>query len=300
MVTRRGTVVEREGSTYRVLTEAGEVRASLRKKAKRGQARVLVGDRVTLEPGSSGDLWAIAGVDERTSVLARRVPAGRGLRPVVANVEQVVVVTATRNPEPVPQLVDRLLVVAEAHHIPALVVLNKVDLAHGAELAERFHRAGYTVLLTSARAGDGLSQLREALAGRESVVTGPSGAGKSSLLNALHPGFQLRTGELSERVLRGKHTTVGAVMLPFEGGFVVDTPGFSEVGLWGVEPGDLAQCFPEFRSPGTRCRFGDCRHRNEPGCAVLEEVAAGAIPRDRHESYLAILAELESQPKEWE
>lgn len=297
---RRGTVVEREGSTYRVLTDDGEVRASLRKKAKRGQARVLVGDRVTLEPGSSGDLWAIATVDERTSVLTRRVPQGRGLRPVVANVEQVVVVTATRNPEPVPQLVDRLLVVAEAHHIPALVVLNKVDLAHGAELAERFHRAGYTVLLTSAKGGEGLPQLREALAGRESVVTGPSGAGKSSLLNALHPGFQLRTGELSERVLRGKHTTVGAVMLPFEGGFVVDTPGFSEVGLWGVEPGDLAQCFPEFRSPGTRCRFGDCWHRNEPGCAVLEAVGAGEIPRDRHDSYLAILAELESQPKEWE
>lgn len=299
-MSRRGTVVEREGSTYRVLTDGGEVRASLRKKAKRGQARVLVGDRVTLEPGSSGDLWAIAGVDERTSVLARRVPEGRGLRPVVANVEQVVVVTATKNPEPVPQLVDRLLVVAEAHRIPALVVLNKVDLAHGAELAERFHRAGYTVLLTSAKSGDGLIQLRDALAGRESVVTGPSGAGKSSLLNALHPGFQLRTGELSERVHRGKHTTVGAVMLPFEGGFVVDTPGFSEVGLWGVEPGDLAQCFPEFRSPGTRCRFGDCRHRTEPGCAVLEEVGTGEIPRDRHESYLAILAELESQPKEWE
>ncbi|MGH7584676.1 MAG: ribosome small subunit-dependent GTPase A [Gemmatimonadales bacterium] len=299
-MSRRGTVVEREGSTYRVLTDDGEVRASLRKKAKRGQARVLVGDRVTLEPGSSGDLWAIASVDERTSVLARRVPEGRGLRPVVANVEQVVIVTATRNPEPVPQLVDRLLVVAEAHNIPALVVLNKVDLAHGADLAERFHRAGYTVLLTSAKSGDGLPQLREALAGRESVVTGPSGAGKSSLLNALHPGFQLRTGELSERVLRGKHTTVGAVMLPFEGGFVVDTPGFSEVGLWGVEPGDLAQCFPEFRSPGTRCRFGDCRHRIEPGCAVLEEVGTGNIPRDRHDSYLAIMAELESQPKEWE
>jgi ribosome biogenesis GTPase len=259
-----------------------------------------VGDRVTLEPGASGELWAIAAVDERTSVLARRVPEGRGLRPVVANVEQVVVVTATRNPEPVPQLVDRLLVVAEAHHIPALVVLNKVDLASGAALAERFHRAGYTVLLTSAKGGDGLPQLRLALAGRESVVTGPSGAGKSSLLNALHPGFQLRTGELSERVLRGKHTTVGAVMLPFEGGFVVDTPGFSEVGLWGVEPGDLAQCFPEFRAPGARCRFGDCRHRNEPGCAVLEEVEAGTIPRDRHDSYLAIMAELESLPKEWE
>lgn len=298
MVTR-GTVLERSGSTYRVLTPGGEVRATLRKRAKRGSPKVVVGDRVSLESGGE-DAWAIAEVDERASVLARRVPGGRGLRPVVANVDQVVVVTAAKDPDPVPQLVDRLLVVAEAHHLPALVVVNKTDLGHGGALAERFHRAGYPVLLTSALRGDGLEALRGALAGRESVVTGPSGAGKSSLLNALHPGFRLRTGAVSEKVGRGRHTTVSAVMLPFDGGFVVDTPGFSEVGLWGVEPGDLGACFPEVRERAGGCRFGDCRHRTEPGCAVLAAVEAGEVPADRHASYLALLAELEALPAEWE
>ncbi len=295
----RGTVLEREGGTFRVLTGQGEVRAALRGRTKRGTSNVVVGDRVTLEAGGA-DLWAIAGVDERASVLARRVPGGRGLRPVVANVDQVVVVTAAKDPDPVPQLVDRLLVVAEAHHLPALVVVNKTDLAPGGALVERFHRAGYPALLTSVPRGEGLGALREALAARESVVTGPSGAGKSSLLNALHPGFRLRTGAVSEKAGRGRHTTVSAVMLPFVGGFVVDTPGFSDVGLWGVEPGDLGACFPEIRSRADGCRFGDCRHRSEPGCAVLAAVAAGEALADRHASYLALLAELEALPEEWE
>jgi ribosome biogenesis GTPase len=148
--------------------------------------------------------------------------------------------------------------------------------------------------------GDGIEALREALAGRESVVTGPSGAGKSSLLNALFLGLRLRTGAVSGKVGRGRHTTVSAVLLPFDGGFVVDTPGFSEVGLWGVKPGDLGRCFPEIRSRADGCRFGDCRHRSEPGCAVLAAVAAGEMLADRHESYLTLLGELEALPEDWE
>lgn len=295
----RGTVLEREGGTYRVLTAGGEVRAALRGRVKRDAPRIVVGDRVILEAGGA-DLWAIAAVDDRASLLARRVPGGRGLRPVVANVDQVVVVTAARDPDPVPQLVDRLLVVAEAWHLPALLVVNKADLADGADLAARFHAAGYPILRTSAVRGDGLAGLRAALRGRESVVTGPSGAGKSSLLNALQPGFRLRIGAVSDRVGRGRHTTVGAVMLPFEGGFVVDTPGFSEVGLWGVTPGELSRCYPELRARAGSCRFGDCRHRAEPGCAVRTAVAAGEVPADRHASYLALLGELEALPEDWE
>jgi len=217
-----------------------------------------------------------------------------------ANVDQVLVVTASVDPAPLPQLLDRLLVVAEANHIPAMVVVNKVDLEPATALVERFTRAGYDVIATSTHTGEGLDLLSDALSGRESVVTGPSGAGKSSLLNALEPGFALRIGAISERVRRGTHTTVGAVMLPFRDGFVVDTPGFSEVGLWVVPARGLAECFPEFREPATECRFGDCRHRAEPGCAVLDAVAAGVIDPGRHASYLAILAELEGLPKEWE
>jgi ribosome biogenesis GTPase / thiamine phosphate phosphatase len=296
-----GTVLERDGSTYRILTGDGEVRAVLRGKVKRDTSKVVVGDRVTLDAEGEHGILGIAGVEERTSLLARRVPEGRGTRPIAANLDQVLVVTATRDPEPIPQLIDRLLVVAEANQITAGVILNKTDLDRGDALAERFRPAGYEVFRTSVKSGEGLDRLREVLAGKESVITGPSGAGKSSLLNALQPGLKLRTGEISARIKRGTNTTVSAVMVPLSsGGFLVDTPGFSEVGLWGLEPRELANCFPEFRSLVDSCKYADCSHTHEPGCAVIAAVAAGAIPEDRLKSYGVLLADLQGAPKDWE
>jgi ribosome biogenesis GTPase len=297
-----GTVLEREGSTYRVLTTDGsEVRAILRGKMKRDNPKVVVGDRVELDTEVETGLLAIAAVAERTSLLARRVPEGRGTRPVAANVDQVLVVTATRDPDPVPQLIDRLLVVAEANQIRAAVVLNKIELEPGTALRERFTRAGYDVLATSVKTGEGMEALRARLVDRESVVTGPSGVGKSSILNALEPGLQLRTGEISAKARRGTHTTVSAVMVPLQsGGFLVDTPGFSEVGLWGLEPRELAWCFPEFRPLLSRCRYADCSHVHEPGCAVIAALEAGEVDASRVESYRTLLLELQEQPKDWE
>ena len=301
MTTLLGTVLERDGSVYRVATAGGEIRAVLAGKAKRDTSRVVVGDRVRLEPDPEATLHAIVGVEPRTALLERRVPEGRGSRPVAANVDQVFVVTAAVDPAPIPQLIDRLLVVAEANEIPAAVVINKVDLDPGTALGERLRRAGYAVYPTSVRTGEGMAALAAALAGRISVVTGPSGAGKSSLLNRVQPGLQLRIGEISAKVRRGKHTTVSAVMLPLDaGGYLVDTPGFSEVGLWGIDPGQLDTCFPEFRPVLGECRYADCRHRTEPGCRVREAVEAGGIARDRWESYLVLLGELESAPADWE
>jgi ribosome biogenesis GTPase / thiamine phosphate phosphatase len=297
-----GTVLERDGSVYRVATDGGEVRAVLRGKVKRGDAsKVVVGDIVRLEPEQGGELYGITGMEERRTLLERRVPEGRGSRPVAANIDQVLVVSATIDPAPIPQLIDRLLVVAEANSIEPAVVLNKVDLAGGEELAARFRKAGYLVYRTSTRTREGLDTFRAALSGRASVVTGPSGAGKSSLLNALQPGLRLREGEISEKVRRGKNTTVGAVMLPLDGGgYIVDTPGFSEVGLWGIEPRELASCFPEMRPQIGECRYADCRHISEPRCAVLAAVARGEIAEDRHLSYRVLLEELESAPKDWQ
>ena len=180
----------------------------------------------------------------RKSLLERRVPLGRGTRPIAANIDTVFVVTANRDPAPVPQLIDRLLVVAESNEIAAAVVINKMDLDPGTALEARFRQAGYPVFRTSAKTGEGLEALRAAMAGRESVVTGPSGAGKSSLLNALHPGLGLRTGELSRKVRRGRNTTVSALMLPFEGGYLVDTPGFNEVGTLGDRAAGAGQLLP--------------------------------------------------------
>ena len=296
-----GTVLERDGAVYRVATPDGPVRAVLRGKAKRGGPRVVVGDVVRLEPEPGGQLFGIVDVEPRRSLLARRVPEGRGARPVAANVDHVFVVTATADPPPLAQLIDRLLVVAEANGIPAAVVVNKVDLDPGFALGDRFRSAGYEVFRTSAVTGEGVAALRTALAGGTSVVTGPSGAGKSSLLNAIEPGLRLRTREVSARVRRGRHTTVSAVMVPLAGGgFLMDTPGFSEVGLWGIEASDLAECFPEIRALLGRCRYADCRHLSEPGCVVRTAVEEGKIQAGRYESYRALRAEIEAEPEEWE
>lgn len=296
-----GTVLERDGAVYRIATEAGEVRAVLTGRAKRGLPHVVVGDRVHLESDPGGALQSIVGLETRTTLLERRVPEGRGSRPVAANIDQAFVVTAAADPAPIPQLIDRLLVVAEANEIPASIVVNKVDLAGAEALTERCRRAGYTVHRTSVRTGEGIAALRAALAGRTSVVTGPSGAGKSTLLNQIQPGLRLRIGEISAKGRRGKNTTVSAVMLPLDGGgYLVDTPGFSEVGLWGIDPKQLDTCFPDFRPYLGECRYTDCRHRSEPGCRVHAAVAEGAIGADRLVSYLVLLEELESAPEEWE
>ncbi|NNG14830.1 MAG: ribosome small subunit-dependent GTPase A [Gemmatimonadales bacterium] len=296
-----GTVLERDGSVYQIATPEGTVRAVLRGKAKDEGPKVVVGDIVSLEIGEAGGLFGITAVEPRRSVLARRVPEGRGLRPVVANVDQVVVVTAAVDPAPVPQLLDRLLAIAEVNHLTAAIAINKIDLAPGDALAERFHSTGYPVYLTSAKTGEGIPELRKGLRGRASVVTGPSGAGKSSLLNAIESGLKLRVREISAKIRRGRQTTVSAIMIPLtEGGYVIDTPGFSEVGLWGVEPAELAECFPEFRPLIASCRFADCRHKQEPDCAVQQAVVTGSVRDDRYASYLALLSELESAPKPWE
>jgi ribosome biogenesis GTPase len=300
-VTLLGTVLERDGAVYRVATGAGEVRAVLRGKTKRDSPRVVVGDRVQLEPEPTGEVYGVVGVEPRSSLLERRVPEGRGTRPVAANIDEVLVVTASADPAPIPQLIDRLLVVAESNSIPAAVVVNKTDVDPGQALIARCRSAGYTVYPTSVRTGEGIAAFAAALAGRIAVVTGPSGAGKSSLLNAIQPGLKLRVREISEKLRRGKNTTVSAVMLPLDnGGFLVDTPGFSEVGLWGIVPRELASCFPEMRPYIGECRYGDCRHMSEPGCRIQAAADAGEVQPDRLESYRVLLAELESAPEEWE
>lgn len=296
-----GTVLERDGSVYRIATAEGEIRAVLRGKFKRETPRLVVGDRVHLDTDPAGQLHGITAIEPRTTLLERRVPEGRGSRPVAANIDQVFVVTATTHPEPIPQLIDRLLVVAEANEIAAAVVVNKVDLDRGEALIARLEHAGYRVYPTSIQTGEGVEALAAALKGRISVVTGPSGAGKSSLLNAVEPGLRLRTAELSGRVARGKNTTVSAVMIPLAaGGYLVDTPGFSEVGLWAIDPAELASCFPEFRPFLGECRYADCRHLTEPGCRIRAAVDTGEIAADRLESYRVLRAELEDEPKSWE
>jgi ribosome biogenesis GTPase len=217
-------------------------------------------------------------------------------RVVVANVDQVIVVFAFVKPEPHPRMIDRFLVIAEANDVSARLVFNKCELADAAmmrEIAEPYERAGYPVHFTSVRANVGLAGLHDAMRGRVSALSGPSGVGKSSLLNAMYPGAALRVAEISESVNKGRHTTVGAKLLPLpDGGFVADTPGLREVGLWGIAAESVDQCFPEFKPFLGECRFQDCAHNVEPGCAVRSAVDRGTVHADRHASYLKLRAEL--------
>ena len=302
----RGTVLSGTGGVWRVLGADGAVyESSLRGRLKQGGLKLAVGDEVELEQAERGDGLAIAEIHERRSKLARRTPGGgHGERIVVANVDQVVVVFALVKPTPHPRMLDRFLVIAEANELAARIVVNKVDLASESEAAAMFadhERAGYPVHLTSTKAGGrGLEALHDALHGRTSVLTGPSGVGKSSLLNALYPGLQLRVGEISESVNKGRHTTVGAWLHPLpDGGFVADTPGLREIGMWGLDPTHLDACFPEFRALTPLCRFADCTHTVEPECAVLGAIAAGEVSAARHESYVKLRDELQEAARLW-
>jgi len=288
------------GGVWAVHTAAGETRdVSLRGRLKKEEGiKLAVGDAVRLERDArGGDAWVIAEILPRRSALARRAPGGGpGERVVAANLDQVVVVFAAANPEPHPRMLDRFLVIAEANSLAARIVINKVDLV--AEPTARavfadYARAGYPMHFTSAITGNGLAELATALHGRTSAVSGPSGVGKSSLLNALYPGLSLRVGAISASVNKGRHTTVGALLHPLpDGGAVVDTPGLREVGIWGLDASDLDRCFREFLPYLGECRFGDCSHTVEPGCAVLAAVTEGVVSAERYDSYRRLREEL--------
>jgi ribosome biogenesis GTPase len=294
MTQRSGIVLSRAGGRYRVWCDGEVITASLRGRVKHaGHEGVLVGDQVelVLHPDGSATIEAIR---PRRSLLRRREPGKRrGIRPVVANADQVVIVAAAREPAWDAETVDRFLAVAEASGLPALLVVNKCDLEPRTDLlVAPYHAAGYRTLETSVRTGLGLKALREVLQGKVSVFTGPTGVGKSSLLNALQPGLRLRTAPVSVKTGAGRHTTVMAEMHPFEaGGFVVDTPGLRQIGLWGLAPRDVIAAFPDIAAHGKDCRFDDCRHLGEPGCAVAAAVAEDRLFRSRFESYRRLLGE---------
>lgn len=289
----KGRIVKALSGFYTVETAEGAVVCRARGKFRLDGSSPLVGDRVLVDVLSDG-------AGNIRELLPRR---NWFLRPAVANIDLMVMVAAAVNPVTDPFLVDRVSALARYHGCDFLLCINKTDLNPGDRLFEIYTQAGTSVLRTSAVTGQGVEALSEALRDKVCVFTGNSGVGKTSLLNALDSSLKLRTGEVSPRLGRGRHTTRHVELFPLPwGGYLADTPGFGSFDVdqtESIRPSQLQHCFPEFESRLGNCRFRNCTHRSEPGCAILAAVEAGEIPASRHKSYVR-LWEQASAIKDWE
>lgn len=263
-----------------------------RGKLRHQKVTPLVGDRVEVTLNEDGT-GAVEAVLPRRNQLAR---------PAVANLDQLVILCANVNPVSDPYVIDRVSAVAAGKGCEVVIAINKCDLDPGDALAELYTAAGFPVLRLSAVTGEGIGPLRELLQGKVSAFTGNSGVGKSSVLNALEPQFAIETGEVSDKLGRGRHTTRHVELFRVGDALVADTPGFSsfEADRFGLlDQETLEAGFREFRPYLGQCRFVGCSHTKEKGCAVLEAVEAGAIPKSRHESYVRLYREVKER-RPWE
>ena len=299
------TVVRATGSWYDVLHDGATVRCRirgrLRLKGVRSTNPVVVGDEVVCEAAEGGD-YVIADILPRRNYVIRRASnLSKESHIIAANVDQALLMASLRSPETPTEFVDRFLVTCEAYKVPVTILLSKIDLQDAEAVAEFravYEGAGYRVLEVSARKGLGVEEVRELLTGRTTLVSGNSGVGKSTLIQAIDPSLDIRTGEISESHHKGRHTTTFSTMYPLAGGgAVIDTPGIKGFGLIDIDEAELWHYFPEMMRAAPGCRFYNCTHTHEPGCAVVEAVKAGEIAWPRYESYLKILDEDEKYRK---
>ena len=296
-----GRVVRIGGKTFDVTTEAGRLTCEFRGRLKKDKQAVVrlvaVGDEVEVTP-KEGTEGIIEKVLPRRSKLSR--PSAGNARKeqvIVANVDAILIVQSARNPDLDLLTVDRCTVMATAAQIPAALCVNKTDLGPP-EGIEVYPPIGIPVFQTSAVKGQGIPELRAFLDGKTTVFIGPSGVGKSSLLNALHPGAGMKTGEVSERTGGGRHTTTWAELVELAPKtFITDTPGLEIFTLWEITAETLRDFFTEFSDLSTQCKYRNCSHKSEPRCAVLEALEAGAIAPSRHAHYLSIRKALADQPR---
>jgi ribosome biogenesis GTPase len=273
-----------DGRTYRC-----GVRRLLKTLAIDARNVVAVGDRVWFRPAGA-DQGMIEKIDTRHGSITRGYR--RREHVLVANIDQLLIVTAFEQPPLKPALIDRYLISAEKGGVTPIIVLNKADLIDLADyqwVLGLYSQLGYEIIPASVPAGLGIDRIRECLRQGTTALSGQSGVGKSSLLNAVQPGLNLRVGTVSDWTAKGRHTTTTAELIRLEaGGYVVDTPGLRQFELWDVEPGELEGYFIEFRPYAALCRFPDCSHTHEHGCAVQDAVALGQIAEGRYESYLKL------------
>jgi len=292
----RGLIVRTQSGFYWVDTPHGQILCRLRGRLKKGPRLgdvAAIGDwvKLTLLPDGSG---MIEEIEPRLRTLSRKAPTPQGEyeQIIIANPDQAVLVFACAQPEPRLGMLDRYLVICERQGIPALILVNKVDLLpleHAQQTFDLYRGLGYGVLYVSAKTGYSLETLHEHLKGKISVFTGPSGVGKSTLLKCLLPEWEREIAEVRRRVYKGRHTTVRREMHPLpEGGYVADTPGLKALALWDIEPEELDGYFVEMRELVKECAFSDCTHLHEPGCSVRQAVEEGKIHPSSYQSYLRL------------
>ena len=296
-----GLVLKSTGSWYEVLSE-GEclqcrIRGKLRLKGVRSTNPVVVGDWVRFETDEQGG-YVISAIEPRRNYIIRRASnLSKESHIIAANVDQALLVVTLFSPATATEFVDRFLVTCEAYKVPVTILLAKIDLAREhPEAVEEFHAiyesAGYKIVEVSATEGEGIEEVRELLRGKTTLLSGNSGVGKSTLVAAVEQGLDIKTGEISQSHHKGKHTTTFSTMYPLaEGGYIIDTPGIKGFGLIDIEDAELAHYFPEMMRFLPDCRFYNCSHTHEPGCAVVEAVKRGEIAYPRYESYLKIMDE---------
>ena len=262
---------------------------------RKDNQKPLVGDVVEVEPVVDSDI-------ENPGNLVRIFPRKNSLiRPAVANIDQAVVIFAAASPAPNLNLLDRFLIAMEMSDIPSVIVFNKTDLVSEEtvrELKAVYENSGYPLLFTSAATGQGVEELSVLLSHKTSTVAGPSGAGKSTLINHISPDVQMKTGSISEKIGRGRHTTRHAQLIPLrEDTYIVDTPGFTSFELEQIQKEELASYYPEMRQVSDLCRFRGCAHIEEPDCGVKDALKDGRINRVRYENYKQIYQELAARPR---